>query len=72
MPIKFADIQPLNSTLRPDPRAPRIAKEKPPTVRRRAPNGTFDRTTYQRELMRKRRAAAKEKSSCSKPSPSSL
>ena len=28
--------------------------------RKRAPNGTFDRTAYQRELMRKRRAAEKE------------
>lgn len=27
--------------------------------RKRAPNGTFDKKAYQRELMRKRRAAAK-------------
>lgn len=27
--------------------------------RKRAPNGTFDRTAYQRELMRKRRAEGK-------------
>jgi hypothetical protein len=27
---------------------------------KRAPRGTFDRTAYQRELMRKRRAAKKE------------
>src|SRR5574343_783440 len=27
--------------------------------KKRAPNGTFDRKAYQRELMRKRRAAAK-------------
>ena len=26
----------------------------------RAPNGTFDRTAYQRDLMRKRRASARE------------
>lgn len=32
------------------------------TPRKRAPRGTFDRKAYQRELMRKRRAAAREKS----------
>ena len=32
-----------------------------PTKRKRAPNGTFDRKTYQRELMRKRRTAEKRK-----------
>lgn len=34
----------------------------PPTPKRtRAPNGTFDRKTYQRELMRNRRKAGKDK-----------
>jgi hypothetical protein len=40
--------------------------EPPKPKRTRAPNGTFDRKTYQRELMRKRRAA---KSSASRSSP---
>lgn len=31
----------------------------PKPRRRRAPKGTFDRTAYQRELMRKRRAEGK-------------
>lgn len=31
----------------------------PKPKRTRAPNGTFDRKAYQRELMRKRRAAEK-------------
>ncbi len=30
-----------------------------PSTQKRAPNGTFDRKAYQRELMRKRRAKAK-------------
>jgi hypothetical protein len=29
-------------------------------IKKRNPNGTFDRTAYQRELMRKRRAAQKD------------
>lgn len=51
-----APIKPVLSAPPVDP-----ALSAPPPVRKtRAPNGTFDRTAYQRELMRKRRAAQKK------------
>jgi len=37
------------------------AHEDDKSKRTRAPNGTFDKRAYQRELMRKRRKAEKEK-----------
>lgn len=36
-----------------------VAPSPPEAKKKRAPNGTFDRKAYQRELMRKRRAAKK-------------
>lgn len=40
---------------------PKPDVKSPATVAKRAPAGSFDRRAYQRELMRKRRAAAKAK-----------
>jgi hypothetical protein len=34
-------------------------RPKPPPKKKRAPKGTFDRTKYQRDLMRKRRKEGK-------------
>lgn len=69
MAIKFAPQSPAEQAKEiiatTDPEvveALRIELAPPPKPKRtRAPNGTFDRNAYQRELMRKRRAAEKAK-----------
>lgn len=46
---------------KPAPPNPKASIAASGTKRKRAPSGTFDRKAYQRELMRKRRAAEKAK-----------
>ncbi len=52
MAIKFVDTE---------DKRPCKSKKPPAEIKKRAPKGSFDRTAYQRELMRKKRAKEKSK-----------
>ena len=56
MAIKFTPFEPAKDV---DLKAVALA-DAAALKAKRAPKGTFDRAAYQRELMRKRRAAARE------------